>query len=70
MLGRLALLVGYAKAPAATFVMRHPRTGATALALGMGLRESRTVRRVAAGLVGIGALGVALPTLAIWALRR
>jgi hypothetical protein len=66
----LLTLVAYAKAPKATFVLRHPRAGMASVALAQGLRESPTARRVAAGLVGLGALGVALPTLAIWALRR
>jgi hypothetical protein len=70
MLGKLAIAVGYAKAPKATFVMRHPKAGIAALALVQGLRESPTLRKVAVGLVGLGALTVALPTLAVWAMRR
>lgn len=70
MLGKLAIAVGYAKAPKATFVMRHPKAGIAALALVQGLRESPTMRKVAAGLFGLGVLSVALPTLAVWALRR
>ena len=70
MVRQLAVLVGYAKAPKATFVMRHPRAGVTALALAQGLKESPTARKVAVGLVGLGAVAVALPTLAVWALRR
>jgi hypothetical protein len=70
MLKKLAIAVGYAKAPKATFVVRHPKVGMAAFALAQGLRESPTARKVAAGLVGLGALTVALPTLAVWALRR
>jgi hypothetical protein len=70
MVKQLALLLGYAKAPKATFVMRHPKAGVAALAVTQGLRESPTARKVAAGLFGLGALSVALPTLAVWALRR
>ena len=67
---KLAVAVGYAKAPRATFMLRHPRTGTAAVALSRVLRESPTARRVAAGLVGVGAAAVALPALAVWALRR
>jgi hypothetical protein len=70
MLKQLALAVGYVKAPKATFVMRHPKAGVAALALAQGLRESPTARKVVGGLLGLGALTVALPTLAVWALRR
>jgi len=70
MLKQLALAVGYAKAPKATFVMRHPKAGVAALAVAQGLRESPTARKVAVGLFSLGALTVALPTLAVWALRR
>jgi hypothetical protein len=70
MIKQLALIAGYAKAPRATFVARHPRAGLAALAITQGLKESPTARKVAAGLFGLGALSVALPTLAIWALRR
>ena len=55
MLKKLALAVGYAKAPKATFVMRHPKAGMAALAVAQGLRESPTVRKVAAGVFGLGA---------------
>lgn len=70
MLKQLAIAVGYAKAPKATFVMRHPKAGVAALAVAQGLRESPTARKVAAGLFSLGVLAVALPTLAVWALRR
>ncbi|HEV8242205.1 MAG TPA: hypothetical protein VGS57_22755 [Thermoanaerobaculia bacterium] len=70
MLKKIALAVGYAKAPKATFVMRHPKAGVAALAVAQGLRESPTARKVVFGLFGLGALTVALPTLAVWALRR
>lgn len=70
MVGKLALLVGYAKAPRATFVVRHPKAGIATLAATQALRESRTVRRVAGTLFGLGAASVALPTLAVWLMRR
>lgn len=70
MLKQLALAAAYVKAPRATLIARHPRTGITALALAQGLRESRTARRIAAGLFGLGAASVALPALAIYLLRR
>ena len=74
MVGRLATVFAYAKAPRATFVIRQlarrPRTTATALVLAVGLRESPTLRKLAGGLLGLGALGVALPALAVWAARR
>jgi hypothetical protein len=70
MLKKLAILVGYAKAPKATFVMRHPRAGVAALAVAQGLRESPTARKVAAATFGLGALSVALPMLLVWGLRR
>ena len=70
MLKQLALAVGYVKAPKATFVMRHPKAGVAALAVAQGLRESPTARKVVFSLFGLGALSVALPTLAVWALRR
>ena len=70
MVKQLALAVGYAKAPKATFMLRHPKAGTAAVALVQVMRESPTARKVAAGLVGLGAVAVALPTLTIWALRR
>jgi hypothetical protein len=70
MLEKLAVAIGYAKAPRATFITRHPKAGLTALAVSRGLRESRTARRVAGGLIAVGALSVVLPGLAVWALRR
>ena len=70
MLKKLAIAVGYAKAPKATFVMRHPKAGMAAFALTQALRESPTARKAVGGLLGLGALTVALPTLAVWALRR
>jgi hypothetical protein len=70
MLKQLATGIAYAKAPRTTFVLRHPKVGVAAWAVTRGLRESPTARKVAGTLVGIGALTVALPTLAVWALRR
>ena len=70
MVKQLAVAVGYAKAPRATFMLRHPKAGTAAVALTQVMRESPTARKVAIGLVGLGAVAVALPTLAIWALRR
>ncbi len=74
MLARLATAVAYGKAPRATFVMRQlvrrPKTTTTALVLAIGLRESPTLRKLAGGLLGLAALGVTLPILAVWRLRR
>jgi hypothetical protein len=70
MLKNLALLVGYAKAPRVTFVARHPRAGIATLAVVQGLRESRTARKVAGTLFGLGAASVALPVAAFWLIRR
>jgi len=70
MLKQLAIAFAYAKAPRTTLVMRHPKAGVTALAVAQGLRESSTARKVVGGIFGLGALTVALPTLAVWALRR
>jgi hypothetical protein len=70
MLRQLAVLVGYVKAPRATLIVRHPKAGLATFAITQGLKESPTARRVVAGLIGLGALSVALPTLVLWALRR
>jgi hypothetical protein len=70
MLKKLAVMVGYAKAPRTTFVVRHPKVGIATLAVAQGLRESRTARKVAGTLFGLGAASVALPTLAVWLIRR
>jgi hypothetical protein len=70
MIGKLAVVLGYAKAPRATFLVRHPKAGVVTLAATQALRESRTVRRVAGALVGLGAASVAIPALAVWMLRR
>jgi len=70
MLKQLVTTLAYVKAPRATFMLRHPKVGVAAYAVTQGLRESPTARKVAGGLVGLGALTVALPTLVVWALRR
>jgi len=70
MVKKLAVAVGYARSPKATFVLRHPKAGTAVVAFTQVMRESPTARKVAAGLVGLGAVAVALPTLAVWALRR
>jgi hypothetical protein len=70
MLKKLAVAVGYVKAPRTTFLLRHPKAGVATFAIAQGLRESPTARKVVGGLMGLGALTVALPTLAVWALRR
>jgi hypothetical protein len=63
-----SLGLSYLKSPRATFALRHPRAAVMTLIARQGLRHSRTVRRTALGLVGLGAgLGaaaVALPMLA------
>ena len=70
MLKRIAIALGYAKAPKAMFLARHPRTGLTALLFGKGLRRSKSVRRVSGGLVGLGALAALLPAMGALLLRR
>lgn len=70
MLKQIAVAAAYAKAPRATLVVRHPRAGVAALAVAQGLKESRTARRVVAGLVGLGAASVAVPALMLYLLRR
>jgi hypothetical protein len=70
MLQTLAVAVGYAKAPRTTFMLRHPRQALTTMAVVRGLRESRTARRVVGGLVGLGAVSVAIPVAAVMLLRR
>jgi len=62
MLGRIAKIVGYTKAPKATYMLRHPVKGALAL------RASRQgVNRAA--LTGAGAAVLALP-LGWWLMKR
>jgi len=70
MIEKLAIAVGYAKAPRTTFMLRHPKQAITAMAVVRGLRESRTARRVVGGLVGLGAATVAIPVAAVVLLRR
>ena len=74
MLARLASAAAFAKAPRTTFVLRQmvrrPKTTTAALVLTIGLRESPTLRKLAGGLLGLAALGVALPILAVKGLRR
>jgi hypothetical protein len=67
---QLAIALGYLRAPRATFMLRHPKAGAATFAFTQALRESRTARRLTLGLVGLGAAAVALPALAVWAVRR
>jgi len=64
MLGRIAKLVGYAKAPKATFMVRHPVKGTKALLAAKGAKGLFTTRAGAA-LAGM----VAVPV-GIMALRR
>lgn len=68
MLRKLATMVGYAKAPKATYVLRHPKKGLTALAVAKGMK-THTGRRVATGVLGVGALAVAVPV-GIYLLNR
>ena len=60
MLRKLATVMGYAKAPKATYVLRHPKKGVAAWAAYRGAR-THTGRRVTSGLLGVAALGVAVP---------
>jgi hypothetical protein len=62
MLGRIAKLVGYTKAPKATYMVRHPIRGMKLW------RASRRTPNVAA-LTGAGAAAVALPV-GFWLFRR
>jgi hypothetical protein len=61
--------LNYWKAPRATFALRHPKAAIMSLLASQGLRRSRTIRRAALGLVGlgvgIGAASVAVPVLAL-----
>lgn len=59
MVGKIATLIGYKKAPKATFVMKHPVKGTAAL---MAVHPKRT-------LAGLGAAVAAVP-LGIWYARR
>jgi len=61
MLGKVLTLVGYARAPKATFVMRHPVKGTAAL-----LAAKSTARGTK---IGLGAAAVALP-IGVWMLAR
>jgi hypothetical protein len=62
MLARIGKLVGYTKAPRATYMLRHPVKGVR-----MWRASRRPVNRVAA--TGAGAAVLALP-LGAWLLRR
>jgi hypothetical protein len=55
MLSRIATLVGYAKAPKATFIIRHPIKGTKALLAAKGAKGLFTTRAGAtlAGMVAI-----------------
>jgi len=64
MLSRIAKLVGYAKAPKATFMVRHPVKGTKALLAAKGAKGLFTTR-AGATLAGM----VAIP-LGVVALRR
>ncbi|MGH7481309.1 MAG: hypothetical protein ACRELV_04085 [Longimicrobiales bacterium] len=59
MIGKLATLIGYRKAPKATFVAKHPVKGTAAL---LAIHPKRTV-------AGLGAAALALP-LGVWYARR
>ena len=63
MLGRIATLVGYTRAPKATFLIRHPVKGTKALVAAKGLKGLVTTRAGAT----LGAM-IALPV-GIWAAR-
>ena len=69
MVKNVALALGYARAPRATFMLRHPKAGTAAYAISHVLRESSTARKLTAGLVGLGAAAVALPAMAVLAVR-
>ena len=59
MLGRIATLIGYRKAPSATFVARHPIKGTAAL---MAVHPGRTI-------AGLGAAALVVPV-GVWFVRR
>jgi hypothetical protein len=63
MLGRIATLVGYSKAPRATFVMRHPVKGTRALVAAKGIKGLVTTR------AGAALSAMALLPVGIWAAR-
>lgn len=62
MVGRIAKLVGYAKAPRATFMLRHPIRG---------VKQWRAARRGlnAKALTGAGVMTLAVPV-GLWIARR
>lgn len=60
MLRKMATVIGYAKAPRATYVLRNPRKGLAAWAAYRGAK-THTGRRVVSGVLGVAALGVAVP---------
>ncbi len=58
MIGRIATLIGYRKAPKATFMVKHPVKGAKAYVAYKGLTNPTTL--------GIAAALVAVPAAAAW----
>lgn len=62
MFGRIAALVGYAKAPKATFMLRHPVKGTKALVAAKGAKGLVTTR-AGAMLAGMVAVPVGLMAL-------
>lgn len=66
MFRKLATLVGYKKAPKATFMLRHPVKGYHALAAAKGLPGGSGTRRAT---LSLGAAAVVVP-LGIWLIMR
>lgn len=62
MIRRIATLIGYTKAPKATFMLKHPVAGARALVAAKGLKALFTTR-AGAVLGAMVAIPVALVTL-------
>lgn len=71
MLKKLALALGYAKAPKTTFFVRNPKRAAKVALFAKLFQRSSRVRRVSSGLIGLGAASVAIPAgLALLFARR
>lgn len=56
----IATTLGYAKAPKATYMLRHPKKGLKMWAVAKGLKSS-TGRKLTTGVLGAGALALAVP---------
>ncbi len=66
MFGAMATMVGYARKPKATFILKHPVKAVRILKFRHDVRETLAPRRVA---LGLGAAALAVP-LGVWLGRR